>query len=106
MAETRTAARMSRLIAQWRASGESGASFARRHHIPTWTFWYWSRKLSSTPPTVPPTAGPTFVPVQVTGDGDLPVIELVLSGGARVHVRAGAPAELVRAAVSALRSTC
>jgi hypothetical protein len=33
MAETRTAARMARLVAQWRKSGESGASFARRHQL-------------------------------------------------------------------------
>jgi hypothetical protein len=29
----RTPARMARLVAQWRASGVSRASFARRHHI-------------------------------------------------------------------------
>ncbi len=34
------AARMRRLVAQWRQSGESQAGFARRHGIPTWTFWY------------------------------------------------------------------
>jgi len=31
MAETRTSARMARLVAEWRKSGESGAGFARRH---------------------------------------------------------------------------
>ena len=49
MAIKRTPARMTRLVAQWRASGESGAHFARRHHIPAWTFWYWRRKLSAGP---------------------------------------------------------
>jgi hypothetical protein len=44
-----TPARMTRLVAQWRASGESRAGFARRHHIPAWTFWYWCRKLSAEP---------------------------------------------------------
>jgi transposase len=82
MAETRTAARMARLVAQWRRSGESGASFARRHRIPTWTFWYWRRKLSATPSAEPPRV--PFVPVQVAVD-DSPVMELVFSGG-------GAPA--------------
>jgi len=102
MAETRTAARMARLVAQWRTSGESGASFARRHHIPTWTFWYWRRKLSVTlapePPRVP------FVPVHVTDDS--PVLEFVFSGGERLQVRTGASVELVQAAVRALRSAC
>jgi len=105
MAETRTAARMARLVAQWRTSGESGASFARRHQIPAWTFWYWQRKLSDTSAAVPAPA-PTFVPVQVTADRAEPVIEIVLSGGERLQVRAGASADLVRAAVSALRSPC
>lgn len=47
MAESRTAAQMARLIAQWNRSGESGASVARRHGIPAWTFWYWRRKLAT-----------------------------------------------------------
>jgi len=101
MAKTRTAARMARLVAQWRTSGESGARFARRHRIPTWTFWYWRRKLSA--PPAPPAA--SFVPVQVAVD-DSPVIELVFNTGERLQVRAGASADVVRATVSALRSAC
>jgi hypothetical protein len=106
MAETRTsAARMKRLIAQWRTSNESAASFARRHQIPPWTFWYWRRKLASAP-TQPTTPTPSFVPVQFARQDSLPVIEIVLRGGERLQVRAGASADLVRAAVSALRVTC
>ena len=105
MAETRTAARMARLVAQWRKSGESGASFARRHHIPAWTFWYWQRKLSG-PSAVVPAPAPTFVPVQVTAERVEPMIEIVLSGGERLHVSAGASADLLRTAITALRSPC
>ncbi len=105
MAETRTAAQMAPLVAQWRKSGESGASFARRHQIPAWTFWYWRHKLSSASPVAPPPA-PTFVPMQVAVERAEPVIEIILSGGERLEVRAGASADLVRAAVSALRSAC
>jgi transposase-like protein len=100
---------MARLVAQWRTSGESGARFARRHRIPAWTFWYWRRKLSRIPavaPTPAPTPAPTFVPIQVTGEQAEPVIEIRFSSGERLQVRAGASADLVRAAVSALRSTC
>ena len=32
MIRKRTPAQMRRLVGQWRASGESGARFARRHH--------------------------------------------------------------------------
>lgn len=105
MAEIRTAARMRRLVAQWRKSGESGASFARRHQIPSWTFWYWQRKLSD-PSAVASAPAPTFVPVRVTAERAEPVMEIVLSGGERLAVHAGASADLVRAAVRALRSAC
>lgn len=37
MAQRSTAARMARLVAQWRASDESGAIFARRHGVRPWT---------------------------------------------------------------------
>lgn len=106
MAETRTAARMARLIVKWRKSGDSGASFARRHRIPTWTFWYWQRKLSTAPAPEATSASATFVPVQVASEADLPVIEVVLTGGERLQVRAGASAELVQATLRVLRSAC
>ena len=106
MAITRTPARMTRLVAQWRASGESGASFARRHHIPAWTFWYWRRKLSTGPGPESEASPPvTFVPVQVAAASDA-VIEVALVGGERLQVQAGAPAELVRVVLTALRSPC
>ena len=102
-----SSARMRRLVAQWRASGESGAGFARRHHIPAWTFWYWCRKLSAGPPTESDDTAPaTFVPVRMAAEPDAAVIEIVLTGGERLHVRTGASADLVRAAVTALRSRC
>ena len=101
MSKKRTAAGMARLVAQWRRSGEAGARFARRHHIPTWTFWYWCRKLAVTP-----AASPTFVPVQVAAEVEAPAIEVVFSTGERLHVRSGASPDVVRVAVSALRSTC
>jgi hypothetical protein len=105
MAEARNAARMTRLIAQWRKSGESGASFARRHQVSPWKFWYWSRKLSSTPAVAAAPAA-RFVPVRVTGEGAEPVLEIVLRSGERIQVRSGASAELLRVAVSALQSRC
>jgi hypothetical protein len=103
--EKRTPARMTRLVAQWRKSGESQASFARRHHIPGWTFWYWCRKLSdeaSIRESVT-AAPPTFVPVQMAGDPTAPVIEIVLSGGERLRIGAAAPPELVQVVVTTLR---
>ena|SRR5205809_4458388 len=107
MPSTRTAARMARLVAQWRRSGESQASFARRHHIPSWTFWYWCRKVTrETAETHRATVTPAFVPVHVAAEPPVPVLEIVWRGGERLQVRSGASAELVQAAVQALRSGC
>jgi hypothetical protein len=49
----------------------------------------------------------TFLPVQVTSDEPSePVIEIVLRGGERLQVRAGASPDLVQAAVRAVRAAC
>ena len=106
MSSKRTPKRMARLVAQWRASGESRASFARRHHLPAWTFWYWCRKLAAEPTESDDTPPATFVPVRMAVEPDAPVIEIVWSGGERLHVRPGASADLVRAVVTALRAPC
>ena len=107
MASKRTLARMTRLVAQWRASSESGAGFARRHHVPAWTFWYWCRKLPAQSATASEDRQPaTFVPVRVAAESDALVIEVVLTGGERLRVGPGAPTDLVRAIVVALRSPC
>lgn len=103
MQKSQTPARMMRLVAQWQRSGESGAAFARQRGIPTWTFWYWRRKLASVSTE---TAAPTFVPVQVASDDESWVLEVVSPSGERVQVRAGASAELVRATVAAVRTGC
>ena len=102
-----TPAHMARLVAQWRVSGGSRASFARRHHVPSWTFWYWCHKLSAEPQAEADDPAPaTFVPVRLAVDPDVPVIEIVWTGGERLRVRPGASADLVRAVVAALRSPC
>lgn len=106
MAKRSTAARMGRLVARWRESGETGAGFARRHRIRPWVFWYWSRKLAEAPRLrTGPTAASPFVPVRVVTE-DVVDIEIVLASGDRVQIHAGASADQVRAVVSALRSPC
>jgi transposase-like protein len=95
-----TAAKMARLVARWRASAETQAGFARRHGIPPWTFWYWCRKLTAS------ASAPMFVPVRVTEADAAPVLEIVLTSGDRVQVRAGASAELLAGTVRALRPPC
>lgn len=108
MIDKRKAARMARLVGRWRGSGESGAGFARRHAVPPWTFWYWCRKLSTETGLAAATASTpaSFIPVQMTVEADVPVVEIVFSGGDRVQVRGGASADLVRGVVAAMRSGC
>ncbi len=99
-----TAARMARLVAQWRESDDTQAGFARRHGIPPWTFWYWCRKLTASNGAAP--AAPAFVPVRVTAAEGAPVLEIVLASGDRVQVHGGASATLVEASLRALRVPC
>jgi hypothetical protein len=107
MMSKRTPTRMARLVAQWRRSGESQAGFARRHRIPGWTFWYWCRKLADAPETDHgSTPAATFVPVHLAEEPATPVVDIVLTGGERLHVRPGASADLLRAVVTALRAGC
>ena len=102
MVSNRTPAQMTRLVARWRASGESRASFARRYHIPAWTFWYWCRTRPAERQTDAEDGPPaTFVPVRLTADPDAAVLEIGLSGAERLHARRGASVDLVRAVVTA-----
>jgi transposase-like protein len=94
------AARMRRLVARWRASEESGASFARRHGVPPWTFWYWCRKVTEESTA----AAPALVPVQVVESEVSAGVEIVLPTGERLRVTASASEDLVRTVVAALRS--
>lgn len=106
MARRSRAARMTAVVARWRASGEPQARFARRHGVRPWTLWYWSRKRT------PVAAGPVaqtaaFVPVRVTAEAPAPdSIEVLLTSGDRVRVPVGASMDLVRTVVVALRSSC
>ena len=97
---------MTRLVAQWRTSGESQAGFARRHGVPPWTLWYWSRKLTDSSGRPVRRA---FVPVQVVPDA-VPrmavAVEVVLVSGERLTIPEGVSSDRVRAVVAALRAAC
>ncbi len=107
MARPTTAVRMTRLVAQWRASGEPQARFARRHGVRPWTLWYWSRKPAARSPRHAG-APPAFVPVQVIAE-PRPVaapIEVVLVSGERLTIPDGVSSDRVRAVLAALRAAC
>ena len=98
MAERHTAARMARLVAHWRRSSESGASFCAAAPDSTVDI------LVLVPKAVDRRGRDAAVrhrrdirAVGITRDGSEAVIDIVLRGGDRLQVRAGASAELVRA---------
>jgi hypothetical protein len=94
---------MAVLVRQWDSSAETQAGFARRHGISHAKFRYWRRRVLRDP-----TDAVTFTRVQVVDDpaGNVPTIDVTLSTGDRLAVRAGASVDLVRAVVSALRAAC
>jgi transposase-like protein len=106
MPSTPTARRMARLVAQWRRTNESQASFARRHHIPASTLWYWCRKLAREAAPPAPRSVPAFVPVDVASQPRAPVIEVVFRGGERLQIGADASPALVQAVLTTLRAAC
>ena len=106
MSSTQSPRRMARLVAQWRQSGESQAAFARCHHVPTWTFWYWCRKLAREDASAGPIGAPAFVPVDVAESSSAPVIEVVLRSGERLQIGADASPALVQAVLTTLRAAC
>jgi transposase-like protein len=106
MPSTPSPRRMARLVAQWRQTGQSQAAFARRHHIPTWTFWYWCRKLAREEASAAATDAPAFIPVDVAPPSNTAVIEVVLRSGERLHISADASPALVQAVLTTVRATC
>ena len=107
MTRPRTAVQMMRLVAQWRASGEPQARFARRHGVRPWTLWYWSRKRPAAS-RGPADNRPAFVPVQVIAEPPrvAATIEVVLVSGERLLIPDGVSSDRVRAVLTALRSAC
>ena len=94
---------MTALAQRWEASGETQAVFAQRHGLTEGKLRYWLQRAKR------PHAKPvTFTPVEVRDAWRLETgtIEVALATGERLVIAAGASADLVRAVVSALRSTC
>ena len=104
MNESRAAlrARMQRLLAQWRASGQSLSGFAREQGITRDKLEYWKRRLDPDSETKA-----ELVPVRVVAAEDAgAAIEVVLTSGDRMLVHEGSSAGLLREVVGALRPGC
>jgi hypothetical protein len=94
---------MTALTRRWEASGETQAEFAERHGVSQGKLRYWLQRVTRSQATAV-----TFTPVEVRDAGrpETGTIEVALATGERLVIAAGASVDLVRAVVSALRSTC
>ncbi len=93
--DSTTAARLAEVQA-WRASGQSGASFARERGYSPATLYRWAKAADAAEP-----GSPAFLRLEVASEQ--PSAELVVEvGEARVRVAPGFDAELLRAVVDAL----
>lgn len=109
----RSAKQWASLVRAWRRSGVPAAAFAASRGLNTATLKWWAWRLSSRAHAAD---SPRLVAVQVTGDAgvspgvDAPspfCCEIAVSGGDVVRVFAGAPVEILRAAIEAsLSSKC
>ena len=103
---------MLELVRRWRDSGAKARVFAQEHGVTTWTLYYWRKRLLSLdrPPRrrrrssrrvmLAPVHVMTAAPERA---GDL---EILLAGGDRLRVSAGASVETLRRVVEVLRTAC
>ncbi len=111
MARSEERERMAGLLKQWRASGESGAAFCRRHGIKPQKLSYWKRVLGEKGPARRrrgSRAG-SLVPIRLVGEvGGVSgtALEIHLAGGERIVFPQGGSLAVLREVVELLRERC
>ncbi len=91
---------MAKLVARWRASGKSAASFAREAGIPESRLWYWARRAGAREVA-------TFVPLRVIPEENAArttSFELLLGDGRRLLIPAALTGRPLRQVLTALRA--
>lgn len=103
VAKHRSRDEWARLVARWRASGESGRRFADRHGLSTTSLYTWGRRLAVEGHDAE--AEPSFTEVRVVGaepsvqDGRL---EVVTRSGRAVRVLGEVDVDQLRAVLEAV----
>jgi transposase-like protein len=92
-------AQWTRLVRQWKTSGQSAKAFAAGHGVNPSTLYWWSRHLN-------PVAEKrvSFVPVEVAQVASSSLIALELAG-VRMHVPVGTDVAYVVSLMTALRQS-
>ena len=92
---------MAKLVARWRSSGKSAASFAREAGIPESRLWYWARRSEASEVAA-------FVPVRVIPEENAATtsasFELFLGDGRRLVIPPALTGRPLRQLLSALRA--
>ncbi len=87
-------------IAQFRASGLSGAAWCTAHQVKEHQLWYWASKFPAEPTLE---SHPRFVPVQIHEPGNKTESPLLVRiGSVVIEVRAGYDPDLLRGVVNTL----
>jgi hypothetical protein len=94
-------ARWRRLLQHWETSGLGVRAFCDRQKIPEAQFWWWRRRLSE---QVKAAKAPAFVPVTIveTTTSTSAAIDIKLTNGHRLRVRAGCDRRLLAEVVAVL----
>ncbi len=97
------------LLAEFDASGQSAASFARSRGVPSWRLYHAlnrRRGKSRARVAAPATSAPALLPVHLieraTSAAPAPALEILLAGGHRIRVGADFDARLLRRVIEAL----
>ena len=112
MARSEERERMAGLVRQWRASGESGAAFCRRHGIKPQKLSYWKRVLAEGAAARPRGSirrASGLVPIRLLGEvGGVSgtALEIHLVGGERIVFPQGGSLAVLREVVELLRERC
>jgi hypothetical protein len=93
-----------RILQSWRASGLSVRGFCGRRKIPESQFWWWKRRLAERVEAASVKAGPDFVPVMIVEPPSptSAAIDIRLTSGHRLRVRAGCDRRLLAEVVALL----
>lgn len=89
-------------VAEFRASGQSGAAWCAAYQIKESQLWYWVRRFPAESPSSP--SSPRFVPVGIHEAGSDPLVVRV--GQAAIEIRPGYDPQLLCQVVQTLSATC
>lgn len=91
-------------VAEYRASGQSGAAWCAVHGVKEHQFWYWARKFPVE--DIPKESPPNWIPVQIRESVEVTGPLVVRVGQATIEVGTGFDSGLLRDVVSTLATLC